>query len=464
VTLPSIAPVVEKAKLAVVNIYSLKTVKTPTQPRNRTGPPPIPPEDFFEDFMEEERPERPPNPEAPEGLVDPNVPPPVLERVQGSGFIVDKEGYVITNNHVVEWAEEITVKFGEEEEIPAEIVGRDPTTDLALLRLTKPGDYPYLVFGDSDKVNIGDWLLAIGNPFGLEHTVTKGVLSARGRVLGAGLYDDFLQTDASINPGNSGGPLLNLKAEVVGVNSMIYAGGSGIGFSIPSRQVKKVVELLKTKGYVERGYIGAVVQPLTDDLAASFGLKSKEGALIGDALPDAPASQAGLKPGDVIVEFDGRAVKGVDDLTALAAEATVGQKIQVAFIRDQKRMTADLTVSRLDEPVPDNGGSPQGLTLDLGLTLREINPETAKRLGVTAEAGLLVEQSLANYPARNAGVFARDVILEIDQKPVKTLVDYHAALRSHTRGEPILLWLRRGERTIYRSVTVAKSPLVKDQK
>jgi serine protease Do len=325
--------------------------------------------------------------------------------------------------------------------------------------LTKDGDYPFLVLGDSESTQIGDWLIAIGNPFGLEHTVTKGILSARGRVLGTGLYDDFLQTDAAINPGNSGGPLLNLKGEVVGVNAMIYAGGDGIGFSIPSRLVVKIVELLKTKGFVERGYIGAVVQPLTDDLAASFGLESKEGALVGDALVNAPASLAGIKPGDVIVEFDGQPVKGVDDLTALTSEATVGKEVRVALIRDQKKMTVGLTVSRLDEPVPDNGGG-LGSALDLGLTLREINPETAKRLGVPEESGLLVEQTLANYPAREAGIMARDVILEIDRKPVKSLGEYNAALRSHPKDEPILLWLRRGERTIYRSVNISRPPLL----
>jgi serine protease Do len=368
---------------------------------------------------------------------------------------MDREGYVITNNHVVEGAQEILVKLDDDQEIEAEIVGRDPKTDLALLKLKKAGDYPFLKLGDSDAVQIGDWLLAIGNPFGLEHTVTKGILSARGRVIGTGPYDDFLQTDASINPGNSGGPLLNLKGEAVGVNAMIYAGGDGIGFSIPSRLVKRIVDRLKEKGYVERGYIGAVIQPLTDDLAASFGLKSKEGALVGDALANAPAALAGIKPGDVIVEFDGQAVKSVDDLTAFASDALVGQKATVALIRDRKKMTLSLVVSRLDEAVPDNG-APQGGILDLGLALREISPETAKRLNLAAE-GLLVERTMENSPAREAGISPKDIILEVDRQPVKNLKEYNAALRSHHPGEPVLLWIKRGERSIYRSVPLTPS-------
>jgi serine protease Do len=247
----------------------------------------------------------------------------------------------------------------------------------------------------------------------------------------------------------------------VGVNALIYAGGEGIGFSIPSRLASKIVERIKAKGYVERGYIGAVVQPLTDDLAASFGLSSKEGALVGDALADAPASLAGIKPGDVIVEFDGHPVKGVDDLTALASESDVGKMVKVAFIRDQKKMTLDLTISRLDDAVPDNGGSLG--SLDLGLILRELTPDSVGRENLPEENGLLVERIMENSPAQDAGVFVRDLILEVDRQSVRSLGEYYAALRSHPRGGPVLLWLKRGGRTIYRTVPLPGQKSSADQ-
>ncbi|MDR1608985.1 MAG: trypsin-like peptidase domain-containing protein [Deltaproteobacteria bacterium] len=502
VALPSIAPVVRKAKSAVVNITAEKISLSPKKsrrisqeenPQNPWLPDNyddlfIPPQAGEEPFLqdpggeegepEEEEPKNSPTwPDQAEKNPAPNQRPneapnpPNLEfdppqakkrtfreHIQASGFIFDQEGHVITNNHVVEGAFDIMVKLDDGEEIEATVVGRDPKTDLALLKLAKPGPYPYLALGDSDQVQIGDWVLAIGNPFGLSRTVTKGIVSARGRAIGAGPYDNFLQTDASINPGNSGGPLLTLDGEVVGVNAMIFAGGTGIGFAIPSNMVKKIVTVLKEDGYVERGFIGVVAQPITADLALAFGLKSQDGALVGEALEDSPASLAGLKPGDVIVEFAGQPIKEIDQLATLTAESVVGQETPISIIRDQNKLTLTLTVARLDDAIPDNGGFLGGPVMDLGLTLREITPSAAEKLGLDSDDGLLVEQTLEKSPAREAGLEIKDIILEVDRKPVNNLKDYNGALRSHPRGEPILLWVKRGQHSLYRSIKLLDLP------
>jgi serine protease Do len=443
VALPSIAPVVDRAKPAVVNIIIVKTRRShrsrmPSRPGPGQNPGfPFPPDSFFDDFF---------------GF--PQAPPREFrERAFGSGFIFDKEGYIITNNHVVEGADEIKVKLDEDKrEIEAEIVGRDPKTDLALIKLKKPGNYPFIEFGDSDQVKIGDWVVAIGNPFGLEHTVTTGILSARGRAIGAGPYDDFLQTDASINPGNSGGPLLNLNGEVVGINTMIIAGGNGIGFAIPSNLAKKIVDQLKDKGRVNRGWIGVVIQSVTPEIAKTFGLDSPQGALVGDVMKDTPAERAGIRHGDVIIEFDGRPIKEFGDLSATVADTPENKKVKVVVIRDKKRLTLDLTV----ELMKDDGETGEGLegsNLDLGLTLRELTPDLAKRLNAPEVSGLLVEQVAPNSLADLAGVRARDIIMEADQKPIRTLSDFNRVVRDHDKDkgkdEPLMLWLRRGERNIY---------------
>ncbi|MDR1607706.1 MAG: DegQ family serine endoprotease [Deltaproteobacteria bacterium] len=444
-TLPSVAPVVDKVKPAVVNIFTVKTFNSRRGPRgrfpNRNTPQPGPnfpfPPDIFDDFF---------------GF--PQAPPQVFrERALGSGFIFDKEGYIITNNHVVEGADEIKVKLDDKQEIAAEVVGRDPKTDLALIKLSKPGNYPFVKFGDSDNVRIGDWLVAIGNPFGLEHTVTTGILSARGRAIGAGPYDDFLQTDASINPGNSGGPLLNLNGEVVGINTMIIAGGNGIGFAIPSKLARKIVDQLKSRGQVERGWIGVVIQPLTQEMLKNFGVEDANGALVSDVVKDTPASRAGLKHGDIIVEFDGQPIKEFAELTSVVADTPVGKVVNVIVIRDKKRQTLKLTVDRLVDD-SDSGSGSESSSVDLGLTMREISPDLAQRLNVQENYGLLVEQVAPNSLADVAGVKARDIILEVNAKPVKTIQEFNAAIRSHPKEQPILLWLRRGERTLYCPVSL----------
>jgi serine protease Do len=424
--LPSLSPIATKAQSAVVNLVVTRIVE-----KNETQKPPEPVSPFGPEY-------------------ELNPPPGTKLVLQGSGFIYDPAGYVISNNHLVEGAIDIKVNFDDGREKKAEIVGRDPKTDLALLKLSDPGSYPYMSLGDSDQIKIGDWLVAIGNPFGLEHTVTVGILSARGRAIGAGPYDDFLQTDASINPGSSGGPLLSLKGEVVGVNAKIVSRGTGISFAIPSKLVAKIVDQLKTKGYVERGWLGVYIQAITLDMAQTFGLDKAEGALLADVFPDSPAFRAGLKHGDVVLTFDGRSVKEFGDLSAFVADSPPGQEVKVAILRDKKQMDLTVTVARMeDDPslVLAAGGS-----LDLGLTLKPLAQATAKELGVTA--GLLVENVANDSKAKAAGLATRDIILEVDRKEVASIEEYLKALRGHDKKTPALFWVRRGERTVFIAVNL----------
>jgi serine protease Do len=433
VDLPSVAPISAKAQAAVVNIMvdraSAPLVERPQPPTPGPGQPPPAP--------------NPPQKAQRPGWQD--------QDTQGSGFIYDPDGYVITNNYLVEKAEKITVKLDSGQELRAEIVGRDPKTDLALLKLEKPGPYPFLTLGDSDKLRIGDWLVAIGNPFGLEHTVTCGILSARGRAIGAGPYDDFLQTDASLNPGGSGGPLLSLRGEVVGVNAKVSARAAGIGFAIPAKLVAKIIGQLRDKGYVERGWLGVYIQPITSEIIKPFGLDSLDGALVADVLPDSPAAKAGLRHGDVVVTFGGQPIKEFGDLSALVADTPPGQVVKISLIRDQKKMELTVTIDRLEDESGQDPGGIGGIP-DLGLSLQPLAPEMAKDLGLPG--GLMVEKVAPNSLAHLAGVAARDIILEINRQPVASLDDYVRVLRDHDEEKPILMWVRRGERTVFLAVSL----------
>lgn len=328
----SFVELVEKVTPAVVNISTITTVRIPGNPfRHFFGPPEESPfGDFFRRFFGD-------------------IPDREVKRQSlGSGFIIDKEGYIITNNHVVEKAEEIKVKLSEGKEYQARVVGRDPKTDLALIKISSPfKDLPTLPLGDSDKVKVGEWVLAIGNPFGLEHTVTQGIISATGRVIGAGPYDNFLQTDAAINPGNSGGPLINMKGEVIGINTAIIATGQGIGFAIPSNMAREIVSQLREKGKVVRGWIGVSIQTLTPELAQAFGLKEAKGALVAEVTAGSPADIAGLKNGDVIVLFDGHEIKDTKDLPRIVSETPVGKTVEVKVIREGKERIFKITVAEM---------------------------------------------------------------------------------------------------------------------
>jgi serine protease Do len=391
-------------------------------------------EEFFKDFFKFRFPPLPPEEEEFQSL--------------GSGVIVDKEGHIVTNAHVVKGADEVRVKLYDEEEfIEAKVEYRDPKTDLAIIKIAEPekiSSQHIAVLGDSDKLKVGEWVLAIGNPFGFEHTVTVGIVSATGRVLRAGPYDDFIQTDASINPGNSGGPLVNLKGEVIGINTIITTttGGSlGIGFAIPINMVKKIKRDFLTHGKVIRGYLGVYPQDIDKALAEKLGLKEKKGALITEVVPDTPAEEAGLKAGDVIIKFDGIPVKNEHHLRKIVADTPVGKKVKIEVIREGKRKV--LTVKIGERP-------DERLVGKLGIRVEKLTPELAERLNIRTTKGVVITEIERGSPGARAGLKVGDVIKEIEWQPVKDVSDYERALRKADLKKGILLVIqRRGGRTCF---------------
>ncbi len=369
-----------------------------------------------------------------------------VQRSLGSGFIIDEEGHIITNNHVIEGASEIRIRLSNEKEFPAEVVGRDPKTDIALIKIKGAKDLPVVELGDSDKLEIGEWVMAIGNPFGLAHTVTVGIVSAKGRVIGSGPYDDFIQTDASINPGNSGGPLFNIRGEVVGINTAIVASGQGIGFAIPINMAKEIIPQLKKKGRVTRGGIGVYVQKLTPELAKSFGLEKDKGALVAEVLPGSAAEQAGIRRGDVIVKFNGKDIDEMNDLPKIVAATPVGKEVEVGVIREGKPLTLKVKVGELKEEITPPIEKAQ---FDLGMSVQEITPDLARQLRLKETTGVIVSDIEPGGVAEEAGLRRGDVIREINGRPISKLSDYQAALSKIKKGDIIRLLVKRGERSIY---------------
>ena len=370
--------------------------------------------------------------------------PPRAQRGLGSGFVVNPDGYVVTNNHVVDGATEISVKLADGREFPGRVVGRDPRTDIALLKVEARG-LPTIHLGDSAALKVGEPVMAIGNPFGLEQTVTTGIVSATGRVIGEGPYDDFIQTDASINPGNSGGPLINGRGQVVGINTAIVSrsGGSvGIGFAIPVNLAKPVVSQLAAAGHVTRGWLGVGIQPLTADLAKSFKVPGTDGALVTSVSEGSPAAKAGLKQGDVIVEYDGRPVARAGDLPRAVAETPVGRAVSLKVVRDGAPVTLTATVGRLEEPREAKAEPAPGEPA-LGLSGRTLTPEVAQQLGVREQRGVLVTAVHDGSRAEAAGVKEGDVISQIDHRPVASVEDLRQALRRHPAGAPVLMLVQR---------------------
>jgi serine protease Do len=352
----------------------------------------------------------------------------------------------LTNNHVVENAQEITVTLSDKQQYKAKILGRDPKTDLAVLKIDTKNSLPAVTLGDSDALRVGDWVMAIGNPFGLSNTVTTGIVSAKGRMIGAGPYDDFIQTDAPINPGNSGGPLFNLSGEVVGINTAIFSqsgGNIGIGFAIPVDLVKNLVPELETKGSVTRGWLGVSVQPVTPDLARSFGLEKERGALVGDVVAQGPAEKAGIKRGDVIVSYDGKKIDESATLPALVASTPVGKTVPVEVIRDGKTMTINVAVGKLnDSTVALNTKEEKG---KWGLAMQNIRPEERRQMGLTGNDGVLVTTVVPGSPAADAGVQPGDVILQVNQVSVGSVEGVKAEVAKAKADKPLLLLLRRAD-------------------
>ncbi|MBI5235323.1 MAG: DegQ family serine endoprotease [Deltaproteobacteria bacterium] len=377
----------------------------------------------------------------------------------GSGFIINKDGYILTNQHVIENASEIIVTFSEnKKEYKAEVKGQDQKLDIALIKITADEQLPVVPLGDSDALQIGEWALAIGNPFGLGGTVTAGIVSQKGRSIGAGPYDNFIQTDASINPGNSGGPLFNVKGEVVGINTAIIAGGQGIGFATPINMVKEILLQLKDKGRVTRGWIGVSVQELNPELAGSFGLKEPNGALISAVSPGEPAETAGLKAGDVIISFDGKPIVDLSDLPRTVAATSPGKSVEVKIIRDGKEKALTIKVgSKADEEAQAataDGEKDKETTPDklFGMTVGPMTQEMAKKLGVASADGVVVTAVQADSPAGRSGIRRWDIIREIDRKPVKNMKDYGRVASAVEKKETALFLVIRGHSAIYVSV------------
>ena len=371
----------------------------------------------------------------------------------GSGFVINADGYVLTNNHVVDGASEIKVKFADGRELAGKVIGRDPKTDLALLKVEAKG-LPVIPLGDSARLEVGEPVMAIGNPFGLEQTVTTGIVSATGRTIGAGPYDDFVQTDASINPGNSGGPLVNVRGEVVGVNTAIASGtgGSvGIGFAIPAHLVKPIVTQLAESGHVVRGWLGVSIQPLTPDLAKTFGVGDMIGALVSSVADGSPAQRSGLKQGDVITRYDGRPLARWSDLPREVAETPVGREVPLEVLREGKRLTLSVKVAKLEEQ-GDKVASAEPAATRLGIAGRSLTPALAQELGVDTPRGVLVQQVEDGGRAQTAGITAGDVILEVDRKPVADVADLQQALKRHPAGTPLLVLVHREGQSLYLTV------------
>ncbi|MCF8104661.1 MAG: DegQ family serine endoprotease [Desulfohalobiaceae bacterium] len=435
--LPEFTGLAKEAGRAVVHISTVKTVKTSDkmkrflEPFQKKG---SPFEDFFDQFF------------------DDGVPKERKERALGSGFIISRDGYVVTNNHVVKKADEIEVILkGGQEKFPAEVVGTDPETDLALIKIEADRDLPVLTFGDSEQLKVGQWVVAIGNPFGLDHTVTAGIISAKGRVIGAGPYDDFLQTDASINPGNSGGPLLNLKGEVIGINTAIVASGQGIGFAIPSEMAKGIIAHLKKYKKVKRGWLGVGIQNVDENTARALGMDEPRGALVSSVQPGDPADKAGIEVGDVIVSINGEPVEDAGDLTRTIGRLSPDKEIQITIWRKGtvKEFEVVLGERSLQTAEADKEGPQQepASAEVLGLDLRPVTEEEAQALGLNRARGLLVTGMTQNSPAVEAEIRTGDVILEANGREVNTMSELEQVLKGDAAEKGVVMFLikRRGQ-------------------
>jgi serine protease Do len=375
--------------------------------------------------------------------------PPQARQSLGSGFIIHATGLILTNNHVIEEADKIQVTLQDEREFEAKVIGRDPKTDLALIKVESDVDLPIVPLGDSETLRIGEWVLAIGNPFGLSHTVTAGIVSAKGRVIGAGQYDNFIQTDASINPGNSGGPLFNTQGEVVGINTAIIAGGTGIGFATPVNLVKELLPQLHDQGIVTRGWLGVMIQKVTPELARTFDLPQARGALVAEVVSDSPADQGGLQQGDIITGFDGSDIQDMHELPRVVAKTTVGKQVEVRVLRQGKAKSLSVTIAALREEPAIAATEAEPTVMDrLGMDVEDLTPASVQRLGLSSSKGVLVATVAPDGPAAEAGIRSGDVILEVNRHGIADTQSYIEALQNHV-DDTILLLVTRDDNTLY---------------
>jgi serine protease Do len=374
------------------------------------------------------------------------------QRSLGSGFIISADGYIFTNNHVIEKADKIRVKLADGKEYDAEVKGKDPNTDIALIKINPGKELPIIQFGDSDKLRVGEWVFAIGNPFGLDHTVTAGIVSAKGRVIGSGPYDNFIQTDASINPGNSGGPLFNLNGEVIGINTAIAAQGQGIGFAIPINTARGILNDLKSKGSVTRGWLGISVQDVTEDIAENLKLKERKGVLVSHVFDGEPADRGGMKTGDVVVAVGDKNIQDTHELLRIVAALDVGEKVKIRIWRDGGDKTLQITVGERKDDTLLAGKGP--MSEHYGMTVQEMTADMARHFGLAGKSGVIISQVLEGSPADEAGLKVQDIILQINKVRISSMKDYLKAISGKTQAESFLLLIKRGEMTVF--VTLKK--------
>ena len=449
-SLPDFTELAERLGPVVVNVTTTQKAKPSGEessqaPRGQFGEPdPFGGSDPMEEFLRRFFGER-------------GSPRALPQRGLGSGFVIDSKGLVVTNNHVVENAEKIVVKFSDNREFGAKVIGRDPMTDIAVIGIEgAQRNFAAAPLGNSSGLRVGEWVVAMGSPFGLANTLTAGVVSAKGRHIGAGNYDDFIQTDASINPGNSGGPLVNLRGEVVGINTAIFSrtgGNLGIGFAIPIDLVKDILPQLIEKGRVTRGWLGVAIQRVTPEIAESLGLPQSRGALVAAVVEGSPAAQAGIQVGDVIIEYNGQRIDESSDLPILVARTAVGQNANLAVVRNQKTIPLKARIDELrDREVVASGPKKQE---KLGVSVQAITPEIAESLGLKRAQGVIVTAVEPQSPAAEAGLRRGDLILQVNREQVTSIDKFTELVDNAKAGSNLLFLVRRGENNVF---VALKSP------
>lgn len=442
------AGIAEKASPAVVGLKAEKTV-TREHPAIRDWPfgdqfDPFG-DDFFDNFFRRRQPRR-------------RSPRPKSRRLdQGSGFIISPDGYILTNNHLVSGAEKVTIKLGEKPEVEAKVIGTDPESDIAVVKIDAK-NLPFLELADSDALEVGEWVIAIGNPFGLSHTVTAGIVSAKGRSnIGLTTYEDFIQTDAAINPGNSGGPLLNLDGKVVGINTAIIGstGNIGIGLAIPVNMAKSIYEQLIDSGTVVRGFLGVIIQDLTVELAESFDLKDIKGVLIPEVTEGSAADKAGLKPGDIVIEFEGQPVEKADAFRKRVAMLKPGTKVKIVVFRNGKRK--ELTAELGERPTKAQiAGAQSDMLGQLGFAVQNLTDDLAERFGYKGETGVIVSHVEPASLAALAGIKSGTLIMEVNRKPVKNTKDFDKVVEQAAKEGTVLLLIKDERYTRFVILTLSK--------
>ena len=433
-TSKAFSEIVSAVSPAVVNISTTKVFKRDSEP-------------FFEDpFFDFFKP-----------FHDLRMPKKWKEQSLGSGVIVSSDGYIITNNHVVEKSDEIKVTLLDKRMFKGRIVGADPKTDIAIVKIDA-ANLPTIPWGDSEKLQVGEFVLAIGNPYGLSHTVTMGIISAVGRAnVGIADYEDFIQTDAAINPGNSGGPLVNIKGELIGINTAIFSktgGYQGIGFAVPSNMVRPLMSQLIQKGKIIRGWLGVTIQEMTPEIAQKFGLEKSRGALVSDVTKGSPAEKAGILRGDIVIEFNRKEVKDVASLRNMVSQSKVGSDVLIKIMRSGKEYTVRLVVAELPREVaevaPDQMPDDSEMGAFTGLTVMGLTKEIARQLGLSKdERGVVVVKVEPATPADEAGIKKGDIIKEIDRKQISNLEDYNRIASITKRNDTVLLFVARGDKKFY---------------